>query len=140
MSGITVRKHCESIAKSDEISRKDQRDHPISLWIYNVFRTRFPVLKKLSIPLGLLWFTDVGNHVLKTLWIHSEIWWNSMKFHEKQLRFIVNSNSFWTWFLFLKISSIPIGKVDILEVGNHVLETLVIQIEIWWNFMKLHKK
>ena len=97
---------------------------------------RFPVSKMLSFPIGILDILETENHALKTLCFHSEIQWNFMKLHKNQLRFIVNSCSFWNAIFGFQNIKFPIGKVNILETGNHVLKTLWFHSEIWWNFME----
>ena len=97
---------------------------------YNVFRTQIFQPATLTFPMGILDILEVGNRDLKTLIIQIEIRWFFDWFVEKAAPKHCESMLFWTRFSFLKISSIPIGKVNILETENRVLKTLYFIDEI----------
>ena len=95
----------------------------------NVFRTQIRNLRISSFPIGKVDILRLQNCVLKTLWIHSMIRSIFMECHENRPNYAMNSQCFWTGISNLRISSIPIGILDILRLQNGVPKTFIFAME-----------
>ena len=81
----------------------------------------FENVRKSIVKLNIL---GNGNRVLKTLWIHSEIWWIFMQKLTGRENLLWTHMVFETRFLLYEMLSFPIGKLNILENENRVQKLL----------------